>query len=678
MKTYRIILFCLLIFNVLNSFSQTKHALIVAIGSFQEANIPAISSTNDVAFVKNALVKHGFRIENIISLVNENATKDLIINELQTNLISKIKEGDVVIIHFSSHGIGIKDQNGDETDGTDETIVCYDTPYFLPKNYLGEKHLTDDELNILLTKIRTKLGKKGQVLLQVDACYSGTISRGNERFRSFISPNEDKTVSKGSEPSPLKMKTPGLIESQAFDINNLASLVVISASSAYETNSETSDMQGNAVGSLSYAFSKAMQRSSNSNYAMLFDGIKSEMAIIVPRQTPQIEGDVNEAVFNNSSLGAKNENKEWYKAKNYLSDTTFVLNAGGLAEIMEGSLVELVANASNSSDSNVVLATGKVISANEFESQILLSQSLTETEIMQANVLITSRSFAGLHQKVLLSLKNSKQIETLLANEKIIQFIKPENIFSADVLVEEYTFSKEKSKLVFLFKNIDDSVFVNLPDTKPETIAEIVKNKVFAYAKSNYLRAISQLNPNLNVELKIIPINYEIIGEEVKITKKFDEKSIISDGGQLFLKEGSVFILRAINKGSEKAYLNIIDIQPNNDISLLLPNENLQAEDLFLNPNDSIDFEEYIFQVSPPYGADMLKLIASQKPMPNLVHIFSNTPNRSLSTTKSNSPFEILLHETHNNESRSLKKINIPANDMNVCTKIIQVVKSEK
>jgi len=666
-KKWLIILFLSTLVNT-NTYAQNKYALIVAIGKFADARIPFINSENDVPLIENALLKNGFKPENIMLLKNEKATKAAIVDALINKLNAKLVKGDIVVVHFSSHGIGIKDFSGDEADGIDETIVCYDTPYNSPENYKGEQHLIDDEIGILLTELRTKLGTSGQILVLADACFSGTISRGNDRFRTYT--DEKNPTYKATK---ANSKTDGLKDIEQASNANLATAIVISASASYEPNSETIDMQGNAVGALSYAFSKAMSKSiANSTYKLLFERIKNEMAVSVPRQMPMAEGDLNALIFNDLTLSAQNGSREIYKAKTYLTDSTFVLNAGGLAEIMEGSLVELTPIGSNSS----ILATGKVISGNEFESTILLSKPLSQTQIMQAEIAIKSRSYAALKQKIFLSVKNSQKIEALLADEKMIEFVKSEAIFSADLLIEERKSPKNGNQFIFLYKNIEDTIFVNLPDTKPETVAEIIKNKVIAYAKSNYLRAISQLNSNLNVELKIVPIEYETVGDNIEITKKFDEKSILSESGQLVLKEGSVFILRAINKGTEKAFLSIIDIQPDNNMALLIPNETMLAQNVFLNPNDSIDFEELMFQVSPPYGTDMLKLIASSVPMNNLQTIFDNKPNRSMSDTKlTNSPFEVLMNTTMNTHSRSLNKVNVPANEINVCTKIIQVVK---
>ena len=44
----------------------------------------------------------------------------------------------------------------------------------------GEKHLIDDEINVLLTDIRKKIGEEGAMLVVVDACHSGDSSRGED------------------------------------------------------------------------------------------------------------------------------------------------------------------------------------------------------------------------------------------------------------------------------------------------------------------------------------------------------------------------------------------------------------------------------------------------------------------------------------------------------------------
>ncbi len=179
----------LLITNI--SLAQNKHALLVGIADYKH-DWSSLHADNDVELLRNTLIKRGFDDSNIKTLVNDEANKQNVITEFE-NLIEKVNLGDRVFILFSAHGQVIEDVNlnaiitKDETDNLDETIVLYDSPYIEDgssllvndKNYNGDKHLVDDELNFYLTQIRNKIGSSGYVFLVVDACFSGTIEKDN-------------------------------------------------------------------------------------------------------------------------------------------------------------------------------------------------------------------------------------------------------------------------------------------------------------------------------------------------------------------------------------------------------------------------------------------------------------------------------------------------------------------
>ena len=54
--------------------------------------------------------------------------------------------GEVIVVHFSGHGQQIADDNHDEADRLDETVVPYDAPSRWTTGYTGERHIRDDEL----------------------------------------------------------------------------------------------------------------------------------------------------------------------------------------------------------------------------------------------------------------------------------------------------------------------------------------------------------------------------------------------------------------------------------------------------------------------------------------------------------------------------------------------------
>ncbi|MFZ1516134.1 MAG: caspase family protein, partial [Saprospiraceae bacterium] len=176
----RFCVFLLLAISTIVIQAQTKKAIIVAIGTYPAASeITSLHSLNDIPLIQSALSKLGFEEKDILILKDANATKQNILNGLESQLLKNVKEGDIAYFHFSGHGQQVQDFNGDESDGYDEALVPYDALMeYEPGKYQGEKHITDDELNILYKKIINKLGAKGHFLITVDACHSGTSTRG--------------------------------------------------------------------------------------------------------------------------------------------------------------------------------------------------------------------------------------------------------------------------------------------------------------------------------------------------------------------------------------------------------------------------------------------------------------------------------------------------------------------
>ena len=172
------IISALLLFSSVQLSAQTKRALVIGIGEQEDKSWAKINGDNDVPLVQQMLQKVGYT--DIRTLVNKQATKAGIVTAFK-KLTSQCAVGDIVYIHFSGHGQQVTDVNGDETDGWDEAWIPYDAYLrYDEKRYKGEKHLIDDELNILLTAIRNKIGDSGKLLVVVDACHSGDSSRGDD------------------------------------------------------------------------------------------------------------------------------------------------------------------------------------------------------------------------------------------------------------------------------------------------------------------------------------------------------------------------------------------------------------------------------------------------------------------------------------------------------------------
>lgn len=252
MKTNALfIAFIILFFTPILSHAQTKRALIIGLGKQEDPAWNKINGDKDVSYVLKMLNAANYK--QIITCVNEEATKAGIISAFET-LTQSCQQNDIVYIHFSGHGQQIRDCSKDEEDALDECWIPYDAYRKWNDTYNGEKHLVDDEVNVLLTNIRDRIGDKGKMLVVIDACHSGSATRGpKEVVRGVSDVFVVQNTSGTSSPS-----TP-----TADICPNEERWITLSACKSNQVNTE---MKNPVVGKLTYAiFTKVNNRELGTN-----------------------------------------------------------------------------------------------------------------------------------------------------------------------------------------------------------------------------------------------------------------------------------------------------------------------------------------------------------------------------------------------------------------------------
>lgn len=177
----KLLLLCLLCMVAIAGNAQRKRAFMVGISHYDTSltgyQWNNINGVEDINLLEPILKKQGFDLSTI---KDEQATYQNITTQLST-FINKTKKGDIVYLHFSTHGQPVEDLNGDEEDGWDEAIIPIDAYKIYKKGvYEGKKHLLDDQLNTYIKKLRTKIGPSGFLYVVIDACHAGTSSRAND------------------------------------------------------------------------------------------------------------------------------------------------------------------------------------------------------------------------------------------------------------------------------------------------------------------------------------------------------------------------------------------------------------------------------------------------------------------------------------------------------------------
>ena len=266
MKT-RFITYILLLLSLSVS-AQTKRALVIGLGEQQDKAWNKINGDKDVPLVQAMLKNAGFK--SVMTLINRQATKAGVVWAFK-RMTASCKHGDVVYIHYSGHGQQMTDVHNDEKDGLDECWIPYDACRKASATYHGEKHLTDDELNVYLNAIRNKIGAKGKLLVVIDACHSGDGTRG-----------EDDEIVRGVEDTLVvdSQNARGLYETfeeiKSFFMGDNSKENVINTKakplaerwitiSACRSDQVNVEMKSPAVGKLTYALWKELKNSDKVN-----------------------------------------------------------------------------------------------------------------------------------------------------------------------------------------------------------------------------------------------------------------------------------------------------------------------------------------------------------------------------------------------------------------------------
>lgn len=238
--------------------AATKRALFVGISDYGNAKEDPnkwsnISGANDVMLLSPLFCEHGYTVT---SLVDSLATHANITKALE-KLAKESKKGDLVYIHFSMHGQPFEDLNGDEDDGWDEALIPVDAQMLYSEGvYDGKNHLLDDELEVYFNDIRSKLGPEGQLVVILDACHSGTASRGDD---DHIRGTREGFSRSGKVYTPDRTKETNDYFAVATE-KEQSPVMFIEACRSYQINKEVRDVETNTwYGSLSFYIAQAMK-----------------------------------------------------------------------------------------------------------------------------------------------------------------------------------------------------------------------------------------------------------------------------------------------------------------------------------------------------------------------------------------------------------------------------------
>lgn len=283
---------------------------------------------NDVELMALTLRESfGFSEGDITILKDEQATREGILAALD-RVLETASENEIVVIHYSGHGSRVRDREGDESDGWDETIVPYDSG----RKPLPNLDITDDEIYLFLLKL-TNITPF--VTLIFDCCHSGTMSRDDFGASIRFVKADDRPVDQ-LPPSPIPRE---FIQSLTRDIGPsgwvpLSKKYVLLAAcrdneSAFEHNAKGVDH-----GAFTYFLNTELSGTeSGATYRDVFECASISITAQYPRQHPQMEGACDRSLF-----GIEIINPMPFVAVKLRSNDLVVLGAGAAHGLTLGSL----------------------------------------------------------------------------------------------------------------------------------------------------------------------------------------------------------------------------------------------------------------------------------------------------------------------------------------------------
>ena len=284
-----------------------KWALLVGVGDYVHGTgMDLLGPPNDVKLMEELLLgKFAYPPDHIRKLVDGQATKAGIVEGLGGWLAQKARPGDTALFYYSGHGSQIRDRNGDEEDHRDEVLCPADVRPGVPG-----KEISDDELAVLLERVQAT-----DITVIIDACHAGTGVRDIE-FDGDTAPLEirhvdlaypDDDINAGERafdfavPDGMDLAVGAGTRSLAGD----RAITMIASCAPAETSASSVFYEGLTrfwSGILTYKLIQALKKADGqTTYQELMAEVIRDVKRHNRRQTPQLEGAGDRAIFSNSS-----------------------------------------------------------------------------------------------------------------------------------------------------------------------------------------------------------------------------------------------------------------------------------------------------------------------------------------------------------------------------------------
>ncbi|MEL6445952.1 MAG: caspase family protein [Bacteroidota bacterium] len=653
--------------------APTKRALVVAVADYPDASgYSDLNADNDVPLIVQALAAQGFAEDDLVVLQDAAATRDGILDALDA-LTAASAPGDVVVLHYSGHGVRISDDDGDELDGYDEALAPYDA-VTAPLDRATATHLRDDDLGAVLGRLRRTVGPTGSVTVWLDACYSGTATRSDAPQRGHPTPIGPPADADGDgvpdTATPLldapSSRTRG---APAADDAALAPIVVLSAAGPNEPNweykhfyTEGGRRRAKLYGSLSYALSQALREvEPGETVRAFFDRLAVRMNTLAAQQTPQAEGTLDALLFSGQTV----TQTPFYRVRatddTATDDTatdgaTATLDGGTLNGLLADARVAFYPRGTPSPDAadGPALATGRVTQATPTEATVTLDAT-SDTALDDAWVFVTAPGFGPLELYVEFdpALDAETRADLALVFEDTPALVAVEDGETGGQTGGQVRLAQEGN--AFVLTATQSGIPIGDPMLAGPTALRDVQQRLLGYARNAYLKQVELTHDGIDVTLELVPGRFY---RDAQSVWRMDTSAVVAkNAGGLWQFTPAAedaggtpgFVFRLHNRGDTDAHVALLELYPDGRIEQIAPAVEGGEYLLTAGQTKLLSVEEALGHAripEAPFGTYVFKLFATEQPI-DFTPVLTDLARTRSASPPSGGPLDALMAGAH-------------------------------
>jgi uncharacterized caspase-like protein len=248
------------VFFPIYSVRAEMHALIVGIDKYNTVG-ELDGAVNDAQDIASSLRFVG--VKDIVTLFDEQVTRKSLLAGWE-GIMKRAKSGDTIFFTYAGHG-GEEPEHvkGSEKTGKDQTLLF---PRYHPRTENNAERMIDDEIMLLL---KQATDAKVSIVMVMDACHSGTMTRGiDTRVRKF----KTRAV-KG--PS-IENDHLGPIDPEGARLNLVDQEVLYLGAVQDNELAPEVDIDGKPHGALSVAFARGIKGAADRNHDRIITAMELE------------------------------------------------------------------------------------------------------------------------------------------------------------------------------------------------------------------------------------------------------------------------------------------------------------------------------------------------------------------------------------------------------------------